>query len=412
MSQKRLSFVSQNDSSRVIPEQERLKRLKTTASHALAVGRLAEAIQALSEATELDGSDPYLHLSMAGAYRALGNHVAALGALEQALAMEPKLFLGLLMKGSLQEREGETRSAAITYGRALAQLPHGTPLDAPTQKAVEHARKVHHRYVQELSEFVKDALEVEQGRVTDAEARRVDLFVDATLGVRRIYRQEPTDYYYPGLPAVEFHERNAFPWLAELEASTGEITEELQAVMGRSEHFTPYVSYPDGVPLDQWSDLNRSTRWSAYHFFNMGRREVENCKRCPKTTRLLERLPQPQVQGRMPAAMFSVLRARTRIPPHTGVANIRLVVHLPLIVPPGCGFRVGNVTREWKVGEAWVFDDTIEHEAWNDSDEDRVVMIFDVWNPLLSEAERRMVASVMTSIDRFNGIESVSGGNL
>ncbi len=404
--------MSQNDSSREISGQESLQRLKTIASHALSAGRLAEAIQALGEATELDGSDPYLHLSIAGAYRAFGDHVAALAALERALALEPKLFLGLLMKGSLQERVGETRAAAITYGRALAQLPQGMRLDAPTQSAVEHARQVHHRYVQALSEFVKDALDVDQGAVTDAEARRVDLFVDATLSVRRIYRQEPTDYHYPGLPAVEFHDRKAFPWLAELEASTGEITEELHAVMGRSEHFTPYVSYPDGVPLDQWSGLNRSTRWSAYHFFNMGRREVENCNRCPKTTRLLERLPQPQVQGRMPAAMFSVLRARTRIPPHTGVANIRLVVHLPLIVPPGCGFRVGNVTREWKIGEAWVFDDTIEHEAWNNSDEDRVVMIFDVWNPQLSEAERRMVASVMASIDRFNGIESASSGNL
>ncbi len=106
----------------------------------------------------------------------------------------------------------------------------------------------------------------------------------------------------------------------------------------------------------------------------------------------------------MPAAMFSVLRANTRIPPHTGVANVRLVVHLPLVVPPGCGFRVGNETREWKVGEAWVFDDTIEHEAWNDSDEDRVVLIFDIWNPRLSASERSMIAEVMSAMDRFNEV--------
>ena len=77
--------------------------------------------------------------------------------------------------------------------------------------------------------------------------------------------------------------------------------------------------------------------------------------------------------------------------PHTGVTNTRLTVHLPLIVPPGCGFRVGATTREWLPGKAWVFDDTIQHEAWNLSDTPRAILIFDIWNPLLSAAERELV---------------------
>ena len=93
--------------------------------------------------------------------------------------------------------------------------------------------------------------------------------------------------------------------------------------------------------------------------------------------------------------MFSLLAPRTRIPPHTGVANTRLVCHLPLIVPERCWFRVGAETREWEVGKAFVFDDTIEHEAANDSDRLRVVFIFDVWHPGLSEAERDTVAAIM-----------------
>jgi aspartyl/asparaginyl beta-hydroxylase (cupin superfamily) len=56
---------------------------------------------------------------------------------------------------------------------------------------------------------------------------------------------------------------------------------------------------------------------------------------------------------------------------------------------------VGNETREWRIGEAWAFDDTIEHEAWNDASETRVIMIFDIWNPLLSAAERRMVSALL-----------------
>ena len=106
-------------------------------------------------------------------------------------------------------------------------------------------------------------------------------------------------------------------------------------------------------------------------------------------------MDQPQVPGASPVAMFSLLAPGARIPPHTGVANTRLVCHLPLIVPPNCGFRVGATTLEWKVGEAFVFDDTIEHEAWNESDQLRVVLILDVWAPALGVAERQTVASVI-----------------
>ena len=106
---------------------------------------------------------------------------------------------------------------------------------------------------------------------------------------------------------------------------------------------------------------------------------------------------------RSPAAMFSVLQPKTRIPPHTGVANFRLVVHLPLIVPGHCGFRVGGETREWRVGNAWVFDDTIEHEAWNDSDQIRIIFICDVWNPRLSVEEQVAIDKVIAATDAFNG---------
>ena len=103
--------------------------------------------------------------------------------------------------------------------------------------------------------------------------------------------------------------------------------------------------------------------------------------------------------------MFSLLKPRTRIPPHTGVTNVRLVTHLPLIVPEGCSFRVGNETRPWIPGRAWVFDDTIEHEAWNDSDKLRVVLIFDIWHPDLTPPERTLVTALMAGINAFTSGE-------
>jgi aspartyl/asparaginyl beta-hydroxylase (cupin superfamily) len=68
-----------------------------------------------------------------------------------------------------------------------------------------------------------------------------------------------------------------------------------------------------------------------------------------------------------------------------------------LILPGPASFRVGNERREWRIGEAWAFDDTIEHEAWNDADETRIILIFDIWNPLLSAAEREMICVLLSA---------------
>jgi aspartyl/asparaginyl beta-hydroxylase (cupin superfamily) len=92
--------------------------------------------------------------------------------------------------------------------------------------------------------------------------------------------------------------------------------------------------------------------------------------------------------------MFSLLRPGTRIPAHSGVHNTRLTCHLPLIVPADCGFRVGNEVRQWSEGKLLVFDDTIEHEAWNESGEDRVVLIFDIARPDMTEREQAEVAAL------------------
>jgi aspartyl/asparaginyl beta-hydroxylase (cupin superfamily) len=113
----------------------------------------------------------------------------------------------------------------------------------------------------------------------------------------------------------------------------------------------------------------------------------------------LSKLPQAQVPLRSPSALFSVLQPHTRIPPHTGVTNARTIVHLGLIVPEKCGFRVGGETREWHEGQAFAFDDTIEHEAWNDSDQLRAVLILDVWNPHISPPERELVNRFFEAAD-------------
>jgi aspartyl/asparaginyl beta-hydroxylase (cupin superfamily) len=161
----------------------------------------------------------------------------------------------------------------------------------------------------------------------------------------------------------------------------------------------PYVTMPPGTPRNIWTELNNSPAWSALHLWKEGERIDGACARAPKTAKAVEALPLAGIPGRAPTVFFSILQAGKHIPPHTGVTNTRTIIHLPLIVPPGCAFRVGGETRKWREGEAFAFDDTIEHEAWNNSDQDRAVLILDCWNPHLSEHERDMICRLFSVAD-------------
>lgn len=357
--------------------------------------------------------DLALWLNMAGACRALADLPAALGALEGALGVDPRCFSALLMKASLIERLQGPRPAGIAYGIALTQAPDPALLDPATRRALEHGQAFHAAYLADLRRELIGATAGSRSGSAGEEGWRMNAFIDHLAGARRVFPQQPTTFHYPGLPAIEFYPRELFPWLPNIEAATGAIRDELKAVMADrtlAAEFSPYVAYPPGVPLDQWAELNQSPRWNAFHLIKDGAANPVTLDRCPATMAALAGGPQPRVVRRSPAAMFSVLQPRTRIPPHTGVSNTRLVVHLPLIVPEGCGFRVGNERRAWVEGSAWIFDDTIEHEAWNDSDQARTILIFDIWSPFLSESERALIAQVTEVADAFNG--AAPGGAL
>jgi aspartyl/asparaginyl beta-hydroxylase (cupin superfamily) len=383
------------------------RALNQAAMRALASGDAAGARRMLVEAVALDPAAVPLQLNLAAACRALGDLGTAMGAIDAALAADPRNFLGLLMKAAVLERQGRTREAGAAYGVALTQTPPADQLDAATRTALELGRKLNAEYLVEMERFLSDVTAGARAMGKAAESRRINTFIERLTGRRAVYQQQPTHFAYPGMPSIEFYERDLFPWLTDLEAATVAIRAELLNLLteeGPDKAFEPYIEYPDGVPLDQWAELNHSQRWSAFHLFKAGAKLTANCDRCPVTIATLAALPQPQAPGRSPASMFSLLQPRTRIPAHTGVSNTRVVVHLPLVIPPGCGFRVGSETREWALGHAWVFDDTIDHEAWNNSPQPRAILIFDVWSPFLSENEREMVVRVMNAMDDFHGV--------
>jgi aspartyl/asparaginyl beta-hydroxylase (cupin superfamily) len=265
---------------------------------------------------------------------------------------------------------------------------------------VAHARA----FIEARNSALEARLDAALGARLDAEppeaTERLRHCIEIGLGRRRIYTAQPLVLAYPYLPAIQFFDRAHFPWLAGLEAATPVIRAELEALLAEGgAGFAPYVAYPPGTPVNQWAGLNHNDAWAAQFLIQHGVNNIAIRDRCPQTAAVLDSLPQFDLPGRGPVAFFSLLKPHTHIPPHTGATNIRTIIHLPLIVPENCVFRVGNVTRPWVEGEAFAFDDTIEHEASNGSDSLRAVLIIDTWNPLLSALERELLRDYVAVLD-------------
>jgi aspartyl/asparaginyl beta-hydroxylase (cupin superfamily) len=376
--------------------------IEQAADRAAAAGDFAGARTMLERAVETEGSSHGLWMKLSAMRKASGDLKGALAAIDRALAISPLDFPSLLSRAVILDQLGDPL-AGEEFGNALAQLPPGEEVERVWHAPVAYARKRRDEYRRKLEAHLSVNL---PGDLATPARSRAERFISNCSRRTRHFHQEPSNFHYPGLPEIEFHDRELFPGLPALEESTAEIRAEFDAlVAAEAAEMVPYIQYPERVPMRQWKELNHNPKWTAIHLLQNGRRVETNARHCPKTLEAVARMDQPQVPGASPNAMFSLLAPKTRIPPHTGVANTRLVCHLPLIVPPACGFRCGETTVEWTVGEAFVFDDTIEHEAWNDSDELRVVLILDLWPPALSVADREAVAAVI-------GASGVSfGGN-
>jgi aspartate beta-hydroxylase len=373
-------------------------RCNSLGLEALDAGSIDEAINHFLAATTGDPNAPALWMNLAKAHRAAADDESERAALEQVLAVDQLHLMANIRLAELHERRSEHGSASDHWTRVLAlcrQIPDPSP---ELGILLEHAQAYVAARRQSLADALDEGLATDLGRASERDRRRAKAAAEVLLGRRKTYSSQCHGFFYPFLPPDEFFDRAQFPWLEQLEAATEIIREELQAILASPDTgLAPYIDMPAGMPDNLWSELDKSPNWSALHLWRDGTRIDAVCQRAPRTAALVESLPLAHIPRRAPAVFFSILKAGKRIPPHTGVTNIRTIVHLPLIVPEGCGFRVGGETRQWREGEAFVFDDTIEHEAWNDSSQDRAVLILDCWNPHLSDDERRMVLKMFAT---------------
>ena len=345
-------------------------------------------------------ADAPVLVALAVACQRLDDAAAVDAAVGRALALDPRNLHALLIRADRLATTGDVRSAAAFYGAAVQVGAQARNLDPALAAAVQRAAQNRDRISAELERHVQARLGAAGYRAATS-SKRFSQAVDLLQGKKRIYPQQPRAFYFPELPQVQFYPREQFRWLDAVEAATDDICAELEAVLRRGSGFEPYLQSSPGQPATGDTRLLDSLDWSAFFLIRNGEVMAENAAQCPRTLAALAGAPLPRVRGRDPMVLFSVLRPGAHITPHTGFLNSRLICHLPLIVPPGCRFRVGNDQREWRKGRAWVFDDSIEHEAWNPGGETRVILLFDIWRPELTDEERGLVAALLEAMDSF-----------
>jgi aspartate beta-hydroxylase len=227
---------------------------------------------------------------------------------------------------------------------------------------------------------------IDQNRVDRAAVARVmeGIEISAQREIPELVAGQQPTVFIPGLSATPWWDEGRFEWILGLEAAVAGITDDFEAVGGLSGRRV----------IPQPTDLTDKGRWTALYLYCVGKAYSKNIEACPSTIRALDAVPgATMADGGM--TYFSIMDPQTHVATHTGYTNAHLRCHLGLVTPTGCRLRVGNKTREWERGKVFVFDDSFDHEAWNDGESGRAVLLFDIWHPDLTELEIRALSYLM-----------------
>jgi len=365
------------------------------ATRAFVQQRYAEAAAGYERCAALMPQAPVFHFNLGTAREKEGDLNRAVAAYLAAWRLNPKDARLALFAGAALEAAGRREDAATLFSigddldpavRGAKDRPDLDP-EIRRRSAIadrvmrEHFTRLHERAI---DDFARSAAQTGLARV------RAAIWVqthDAPIDFRTP-GQRPSLFYMPDLPAREFTPRDELPWAAEIEAHAAAIRDEYLAAVAEGARHAPYVQADARSPI--WRELRGNPDWSALHLYQLAE-ETPLASRFPDTLRALEAADIVRIEGRPMELFFSRLKPGTHIPPHHGIANNRITVHLPLVVPGDCEIRVGGGSHRWREGEIMAFDDSFEHEAWNRADADRVVLIFEAHHPDLAPAEREAI---------------------
>lgn len=367
----------------------------------------AEATSLLQAAHSMHPDDSEVGVQLANMLGLQERHAEASNVLKAVVERQPGAHLAWLILGAALQYQGDSLGAlkashqAITRAqRAGLWLSEGTTpreLLPTVAQAIERVKSGRRELF--MSSF--DDLRVRHG--SDA-LRRVDQAIRAYLNevvmVPPDPNQHPLFFYFPELPSTAFHDPYLQPWAPALRDAFDGIRAEALRVVAEDNDLPDFIKLPKGAQADRYlGGSSPKPSWQAFFFYRRGKRFHENHERCPITSQILDSSELCRISDQAPEVCFSVLAPYTDIKPHYGVTNVRLVMHLPLIVPEQCALRVmGGGEREWREGELLMFDDTYQHEAWNRSTHTRIILLMDCWNPHLTDVERQACKQLIEMI--------------
>lgn len=368
----------------------------------------AQAVQLLDQALQGVPDDPFLLFRRAQLDAATGQPVSAAQRLKCLLEDNPEHGPAWLMLADVHDQLGDSLGALRARYRALAQAHQaGRWTSQETTEpgllaAVQRHTEALHRT---RREYLFGAFEPVREEYGSRALARVDHALRGYLGdfdaTPRDARQRPKFFYFPGLPAGPYHDPYLHPWALTLKDAWRDIQAEALELLAVDADFESFLGLTPGRSAPGYvGGENPLASWDAYFFYRHGQRFDSHHTRCPLTSTALESIELCRIRAQAPEVCFSVIRPRSTIMPHYGVTNTRLVMHLPLRIPEGCALNViDGGEHPWKEGELMMFDDTFQHEAWNRSDEPRLILLMDCWNPHLTPPERQAVQRLVEAID-------------
>lgn len=360
--------------------------------------RPRDSADLLRRAIEGQPGSTEAHLHLGAALQNLGSHDAALAAFDRALALAPRSADAMRRRAHTLHALGRGAEAIEGYEALLAMEPANAlgQLGLATVLAMAgHEEEAFVRYRNAASanpalvDQLSHALAVFAHRhpaAAQAGMQRMNRYI----GLFLTNHASPRMGTYPGLISAPFHDPGRFPGVSALEGNHAAIQAEVDGLAAVA--FQPEAENRMGRP-----------GWDIFPFYERGRKNEANCARCPTITRIIEGTNTVRTMAGL--LYVSKLNPGMHIEPHTGPTNVRLRCHLGIRVPDGdCGLKVGGETRRWQEGKCLVFDDSLEHEAWNHTAEPRVVLIVDLWHPDLTPAE----ITYLEGLHRFASYQAVS----
>lgn len=317
-----------------------------------------------------------------------------------------------MLLAELSEQGGHRLDALRAWHQASRRVSGSLDADALRALGLDATERWSARVAtmsQLRAEYLQDAYSDIRRAYEPRALFRIDRALTGYLGKASVFSSHPTQrpklMFIPGLRSGGFIEPASHPLVAPLLAGYAEMLCEFEEALSTERDIEPFLGAAHAPGNDGYVSGPAGSSWDALFFFRHGRRYDSNHLRFPRTSALLDSLDLCRIDGQAPEICFSILRPHTRIEPHHGVTNARVVIHIPFRVPPGCHLELLGVGRHyWREGEPLVFDDTFEHAAENPADAPRGILLMDAWHPELTPPERAAFRAIIEAITRMEAL--------